>query len=150
MSKKFSMEDEKLAEIYRQRPAPQVGTLSNEHISRTVIHAACAVVSNDWYQSTLAPRKGASTEDDTQDLYIFDARPSLNSTATRLKGGGQEDGSRYNRGHVVNLGIGNIHVMRNSLTALARACEHLIDSDAAAGELLEYLVNIQFVVSLFE
>ena len=32
-----------------------------------------------------------------------------------------------------NLGIGNIHVMRNSLTALARCCENLDDSDAAAG-----------------
>ena len=51
-----------------------------------------------------------------------------------LLGGGQEDATRYFAAEVVNLGIGNIHVMRNSLTTLARACENLDDTPQAHGE----------------
>eukprot|EP00750_Incisomonas_marina_P030854 INCI7666.1.p1 GENE.INCI7666.1~~INCI7666.1.p1 ORF type:complete len:1155 (+),score=173.22 INCI7666.1:158-3466(+) len=109
VSKKNSADDEKLAEIYR---------CSGNVQQKRGIFGVTTLVGEDSEQAA---------------LHIFDARPTLNSAATRLKGGGQEDEGRYNRAVMNNLGIGNIHVMRNSLTALARCCENLDDSDAAAG-----------------
>ena len=49
-------------------------------------------------------------------LLIADARPKLNAVANKFKGKGYEDTSSYKNEHIVLkfMGIGNIHVMRNS------------------------------------
>ncbi|OAY64407.1 Phosphatidylinositol-3-phosphatase myotubularin-1 [Ananas comosus] len=51
-------------------------------------------------------------------LYIVDARPRANALANGAKGGGSESSSNYFQSEVVFLGIGNIHVMRESLSRL--------------------------------
>jgi hypothetical protein len=49
-------------------------------------------------------------------LLIADARPKINAVANKFKGKGYEDISSYKNKHIALkfLGIGNIHVMRNS------------------------------------
>ena len=59
-------------------------------------------------------------------LHIFDARPKLNANANALAGKGFENVNRLGGASVAKImfcGIANIHVMRNSLNGLMRACE---------------------------
>ncbi|XP_041741745.1 myotubularin-related protein 2-like [Coregonus clupeaformis] len=51
-------------------------------------------------------------------LFIFDARPSVNAAANRMKGGGYESEDAYQNAELVFLDIHNIHVMRESLCKL--------------------------------
>ncbi|KAI5089682.1 myotubularin-related protein 2 [Silurus meridionalis] len=51
-------------------------------------------------------------------LFIFDARPSSNATANKMKGGGYESEDAYQNAELVFLDIHNIHVMRESLRKL--------------------------------
>ncbi|XP_028840682.1 phosphatidylinositol-3,5-bisphosphate 3-phosphatase MTMR2 isoform X3 [Denticeps clupeoides] len=51
-------------------------------------------------------------------LFIFDARPSVNATANKMKGGGYESEDAYQNAELVFLDIHNIHVMRESLRKL--------------------------------
>lgn len=59
-------------------------------------------------------------------IWIMDARPQINAMANRLKGAGYEDLQHYKEmKYTVRmkfLGIGNIHVMRESLRKLQRLC----------------------------
>uniref|UniRef100_A0A3B5LLD5 Phosphatidylinositol-3,5-bisphosphate 3-phosphatase MTMR2 n=1 Tax=Xiphophorus couchianus TaxID=32473 RepID=A0A3B5LLD5_9TELE len=48
-------------------------------------------------------------------LFIFDARPSVNAAANKMKGGGYESEDAYQNAELVFLDIHNIHVMRESL-----------------------------------
>jgi hypothetical protein len=57
---------------------------------------------------------------DTSTLRIFDARPKVNADANRLKGGGYES---YDGCQLEFSNIENIHVMRDSLAKLMRACQ---------------------------
>jgi hypothetical protein len=59
-------------------------------------------------------------------LHIFDARPKLNANANALAGKGFENIKRLGGSNIAKIifcGIGNIHVMRNSLISLTKACE---------------------------
>uniref|UniRef100_A0A1A7WX63 Phosphatidylinositol-3,5-bisphosphate 3-phosphatase MTMR2 n=1 Tax=Iconisemion striatum TaxID=60296 RepID=A0A1A7WX63_9TELE len=51
-------------------------------------------------------------------LFIFDARPSVNAAANKMKGGGFESEDAYQNAELVFLEIHNIHVMRQSLHKL--------------------------------
>ncbi|XP_068600513.1 myotubularin-related protein 2 isoform X3 [Brachionichthys hirsutus] len=51
-------------------------------------------------------------------LFIFDARPSVNAAANKMKGGGYESEDAYQNAELVFLDIHNIHVMRESLRKL--------------------------------
>uniref|UniRef100_A0A1A8GKD4 Phosphatidylinositol-3,5-bisphosphate 3-phosphatase MTMR2 n=1 Tax=Nothobranchius korthausae TaxID=1143690 RepID=A0A1A8GKD4_9TELE len=51
-------------------------------------------------------------------LFIFDARPSVNAAANKMKGGGFESEDAYQNAELVFLEIHNIHVMRESLRKL--------------------------------
>ncbi|KAI1893966.1 hypothetical protein AGOR_G00129100 [Albula goreensis] len=51
-------------------------------------------------------------------LFIFDARPSVNAAANKMKGGGFENEDSYQNAELVFLDIHNIHVMRESLRKL--------------------------------
>ncbi|XP_026768088.1 myotubularin-related protein 2 isoform X2 [Pangasianodon hypophthalmus] len=51
-------------------------------------------------------------------LFIFDARPSSNAAANKMKGGGCESEDAYQNAELVFLDIHNIHVMRESLRKL--------------------------------
>ncbi|XP_005472070.1 phosphatidylinositol-3,5-bisphosphate 3-phosphatase MTMR2 isoform X1 [Oreochromis niloticus] len=51
-------------------------------------------------------------------LFIFDARPSVNAAANKMKGGGYESEDAYQNAELVFLEIHNIHVMRESLRKL--------------------------------
>ncbi|CAL9685707.1 unnamed protein product [Knipowitschia caucasica] len=51
-------------------------------------------------------------------LIIFDARPSVNAAANKMKGGGYESEDAYQNAELVFLDIHNIHVMRESLRKL--------------------------------
>ncbi|XP_061073008.1 myotubularin-related protein 2-like isoform X1 [Conger conger] len=51
-------------------------------------------------------------------LFIFDARPSVNAAANKMKGGGYESEEAYQNAELVFLDIHNIHVMRESLRKL--------------------------------
>ncbi|XP_066515700.1 myotubularin-related protein 2 isoform X2 [Hoplias malabaricus] len=51
-------------------------------------------------------------------LFIFDARPSVNAAANKMKGGGCESEDAYQNAELVFLDIHNIHVMRESLRKL--------------------------------
>ncbi|XP_017291336.1 myotubularin-related protein 2 [Kryptolebias marmoratus] len=51
-------------------------------------------------------------------LFIFDARPSTNAAANKMKGGGYESEDAYQNAELVFLDIHNIHVMRESLRKL--------------------------------
>ncbi|KAG7314306.1 hypothetical protein KOW79_021609 [Hemibagrus wyckioides] len=51
-------------------------------------------------------------------LFIFDARPSSNAAANKMKGGGYESEDAYQNAELVFLDIHNIHVMRESLRKL--------------------------------
>ncbi|XP_018604264.1 phosphatidylinositol-3,5-bisphosphate 3-phosphatase MTMR2 isoform X2 [Scleropages formosus] len=51
-------------------------------------------------------------------LFIFDARPSVNAVANKMKGGGFESEDAYQNAELVFLDIHNIHVMRESLRKL--------------------------------
>ncbi|XP_028322187.1 phosphatidylinositol-3,5-bisphosphate 3-phosphatase MTMR2 [Gouania willdenowi] len=51
-------------------------------------------------------------------LFIFDARPSVNAAANKMKGGGFESEDAYQNAELVFLDIHNIHVMRESLRKL--------------------------------
>ncbi len=57
---------------------------------------------------------------DTSTLRIVDARPKVNADANRLKGGGYES---YDGCQLEFSNIENIHVMRDSLAKLTRACQ---------------------------
>ncbi|PWA22720.1 hypothetical protein CCH79_00002034, partial [Gambusia affinis] len=48
-------------------------------------------------------------------LFIFDARPTVNAAANKMKGGGYESEDAYQNAELVFLDIQNIHVMRESL-----------------------------------
>jgi hypothetical protein len=61
-----------------------------------------------------------SNPTDTSTLRIFDARPKVNADANRLKGGGYES---YDGCQLEFSNIENIHVMRDSLAKLMRACQ---------------------------
>ena len=71
-------------------------------------------------------------------LHIFDARPKLNANANALAGKGFENVSRLggpNVAKIIFCGIGNIHVMRNSLVELTKTCEtynQLVNEDIGA------------------
>ena len=71
-------------------------------------------------------------------LHIFDARPKLNANANALAGKGFENVSRLggpNVAKIIFCGIGNIHVMRNSLAELTKTCEtynQLVNEDIGA------------------
>merc|ERR1719305_1012439 len=67
--------------------------------------------------------KGKPHSDDKHTFYIIDARPKLNSTVTRVKGGGQVFKSRYKHTVMINGNIENIHRVRESYLALASLCE---------------------------
>lgn len=54
-------------------------------------------------------------------LFIFDARPSSNAAANKMKGGGFESEDAYQNAELVFLDIHNIHVMRESLRKLKEA-----------------------------
>ncbi|KAK5618861.1 Myotubularin- protein 2 [Crenichthys baileyi] len=54
-------------------------------------------------------------------LFIFDARPSVNAAANKMKGGGYESEDAYQNAELVFLDIHNIHVMRESLRKLKDA-----------------------------
>lgn len=51
-------------------------------------------------------------------IFIFDARPSVNAAANKMKGGGCESEDAYQNAELVFLDIHNIHVMRESLRKL--------------------------------
>uniref|UniRef100_A0A8C2F639 Phosphatidylinositol-3,5-bisphosphate 3-phosphatase MTMR2 n=1 Tax=Cyprinus carpio TaxID=7962 RepID=A0A8C2F639_CYPCA len=51
-------------------------------------------------------------------MFIFDARPSVNAAANKMKGGGYESEDAYQNAELVFLDIHNIHVMRESLRKL--------------------------------
>ncbi|KAJ8367980.1 hypothetical protein SKAU_G00080080 [Synaphobranchus kaupii] len=51
-------------------------------------------------------------------LFIFDARPSVNAAANKMKGGGYESEDAYQNAELLFLDIHNIHVMRESLRKL--------------------------------
>ncbi|XP_026112656.1 myotubularin-related protein 2-like [Carassius auratus] len=51
-------------------------------------------------------------------MFIFDARPSVNAAANKMKGGGFESEDAYQNAELVFLDIHNIHVMRESLRKL--------------------------------
>ncbi|KAM7397816.1 hypothetical protein PAMA_005916 [Pampus argenteus] len=51
-------------------------------------------------------------------LFIFDARPSVNAAANKMKGGGYESEDAYQNAELMFLDIHNIHVMRESLRKL--------------------------------
>lgn len=51
-------------------------------------------------------------------LFIFDARPSVNAAANKMKGGGYESEDAYQNAELVFLDIHNLHVMRESLRKL--------------------------------
>jgi hypothetical protein len=57
---------------------------------------------------------------DTSTLRIMDARPKVNADANRLKGGGYES---YDGCQLKFCDIDNIHVMRDSLAKVTRACQ---------------------------
>lgn len=57
---------------------------------------------------------------DTSTLRIMDARPKVNADANRLKGGGYES---YDGCQLEFCNIENIHVMRDSLAKVTRACQ---------------------------
>jgi hypothetical protein len=57
---------------------------------------------------------------DTSTLRIMDARPKVNADANRLKGGGYES---YDGCQLKFCDIENIHVMRDSLAKVTRACQ---------------------------
>ena len=64
-------------------------------------------------------------------IWIMDARPQINAMANRLKGHGYEDLEHYSKEtytvRIKFLGIGNIHVMRDSLRKLQKVCEEQSD-----------------------
>lgn len=59
-------------------------------------------------------------------IWIMDARPQINAMANRLKGAGYEDVEHFKEEtytvRLKFLGIGNIHVMRDSLSKLQKLC----------------------------
>eukprot|EP00736_Rhodelphis_marinus_P008843 Rmarinus@m.28753 len=87
---------------------PQVGITSGRHAydEKLVRHIASAT-----------PASRARSRD--TDLLIVDARPRVNAVANSALGGGYEIVENYGRGMSLHFaGIGNIHVMRNSLNSL--------------------------------
>ncbi|CAM9326005.1 unnamed protein product [Phaeothamnion confervicola] len=75
----------------------------------------------------------------TKKLSIIDARPLLNARANQIGGKGFEDvedlgGKAHVQLHFMSVDIDNIHVMRESLTALSAACHARgVDFHAAVG-----------------
>jgi hypothetical protein len=61
-----------------------------------------------------------------QNNLIVDARPTINAMANHLQGMGSENMDKYKFARKVYLNIGNIHVMRNSLS---RVVDALKDAD---------------------
>ncbi|XP_042562198.1 myotubularin-related protein 2 [Clupea harengus] len=60
-------------------------------------------------------------------LFIFDARPSVNAAANKMKGGGFESEDAYQNAELVFLDIQNLHVMRESLRKLKEVVYPNID-----------------------
>ncbi|KAJ8028352.1 Myotubularin-related protein 2 [Holothuria leucospilota] len=60
-------------------------------------------------------------------IVIMDARPSVNATANKARGGGYESEEVYTFAEVMFLDIHNIHVMRESLRKLKDICYHTVD-----------------------
>eukprot|EP01103_Thecamoeba_quadrilineata_P008217 TRINITY_DN17983_c0_g1_i1.p1 TRINITY_DN17983_c0_g1~~TRINITY_DN17983_c0_g1_i1.p1 ORF type:complete len:796 (-),score=126.29 TRINITY_DN17983_c0_g1_i1:56-2137(-) len=59
------------------------------------------------------------------EVIIFDCRPRVNALANHLTGGGVERENNYVSSQVEFLDIENIHVMRDALMKLAKACKRL-------------------------
>ena len=66
-------------------------------------------------------------------VWIMDARPLVNAMANRLKGAGYEDIEHFKEEtftvKIKFLGIGNIHVMRDSLNKLHKLCSEQLSFD---------------------
>ncbi|PIK60521.1 putative myotubularin-related protein 2 isoform X1 [Apostichopus japonicus] len=60
-------------------------------------------------------------------IVIMDARPSVNATANKARGGGYESEEIYTFAEVIFLDIHNIHVMRESLRKLKDICYPTVD-----------------------
>jgi len=59
-----------------------------------------------------------------QTMYVIDSRPKANAVANMMRGGGYELPNRYKEMTLEFSNIGNIHVMRKSLQAVMRTCQH--------------------------
>lgn len=60
-------------------------------------------------------------------IFIFDARPKLNSMVNVVSGGGYESEDVYTNAEFNFLDIHNIHVMRESLRKVREMCFPVID-----------------------
>ena len=92
--------------------------------------------------------KGTASNPGVTTLHIYDARPKLNANANALAGKGYESVAHLGGSEVVSLTfleIGNIHVMRSSMTALVAACSaktNAFTAQLASSRWLEHLALI--------
>ncbi|XP_062844518.1 myotubularin-related protein 2 isoform X2 [Trichomycterus rosablanca] len=82
-------------------------------------------------------------------LFIFDARPSVNAAANKMKGGGCESEDAYQNAELVFLDIHNIHVMRESLRKLKEVVyPHINESHWFSNlEATHWLEHIKLILS---
>ncbi|KAL6048280.1 protein-tyrosine phosphatase [Balamuthia mandrillaris] len=81
-------------------------------------------------------------------LYILDARPKVNAMANTATGAGWENGKFYKNCEFTFLGIGNIHVMRDSLKKLREACQDPDDARWHSNlEASGWMENLKLILS---
>jgi len=68
---------------------------------------------------------GAYKNSQQKEIYILDSRPKTNAIANMLRGGGYEISKFYKDIQLEFNNIDNIHVMRNSLSAVHKFCSSL-------------------------
>lgn len=81
-------------------------------------------------------------------LCIMDARPLINATAQKARGGGYESEENYPESEVNFLDIANVHVMRSSLLKLRDVCSPRITDDAHWRSNVEKSEWLQHIKSL--
>lgn len=82
-------------------------------------------------------------------LFIFDARPSVNAAANKMKGGGYESEDAYQNAELVFVDIHNIHVMRESLRKLKEVVYPNIEESHWLSNLesTHWLEHIKFILA---
>jgi len=92
--------------------------------------------------------KGEGGKDSDDPLIQWmDARPRVNALVNQMTGAGYESTGDYKRSRFKFLGIGNIHVMRESLARLSKAALEITQSQSGVKESQEFLVEFQSALS---
>ena len=133
-----SITDQELREIAQFRSKGRIPSIVWMHPKHTSLLVRCAqpCVGLQRVRSLLDEKFLNELKVPGQEkLYIVDSRPKANAVANMLRGGGFENPKVYKDVEIEFSNIENIHVIRNSLQAVHKACQNASPLQLAQFEL---------------